>query len=81
MAKKLFVRRFENNTFESVFCKSVEIESVVVSAHPFSFLQGAGRWWPRESALFEFHTSLSKVLTLCLCVKSQATLPFRSSEI
>ena len=28
-SKKLFVRRFENDTFESV-----EIESVVVSAHP-----------------------------------------------
>ena len=32
-SKKLFVRRFENDTFESVFFKSVEIESVVVSAH------------------------------------------------
>ena len=30
----LFVRRFENDTFESVFFKGVEIESVVVSAHP-----------------------------------------------
>ena len=28
------MRRFENDTFESVFFKSVEIESVVVSAHP-----------------------------------------------
>ena len=33
-SKKSFVRRFENYTFESVFFKSVEIESVVVSAHP-----------------------------------------------
>ena len=33
-SKKSFVRRFENDTFESVFFKSVEIESVVVSAHP-----------------------------------------------
>ena len=30
-SKKSFVRRFENDTFESVFFKSVEIESVVVS--------------------------------------------------
>ena len=33
-SKQLFVRRLENDTFESVFCKSVGIESVVVSAHP-----------------------------------------------
>ena len=37
MSKKLFVRRFENDTFESVFFKSVEIEYVVVSAHPLVF--------------------------------------------
>ena len=36
-SKKLFVRRFENDTFESVFFKSVEIECVVVSAHPLVF--------------------------------------------
>ena len=35
-SKKSFVRRCENDTFESVFYKSVEIESVVVSAHPLS---------------------------------------------
>ena len=29
------MRRFENDTFESAFLKSVEIESVIVSAHPF----------------------------------------------
>ena len=34
MVQKSFVRRFEDDTFESVFFKSVEIESVVVSAHP-----------------------------------------------
>ena len=33
-SNKSFVRRLENDTFESVFFKSVEIESVVVSAHP-----------------------------------------------
>ena len=33
-SKKSFVRRFENDTFDSVFFKSVEIERVVVSAHP-----------------------------------------------
>ena len=33
MVQKSFVKRFENYTFESVFFKSVEIESVVVSAH------------------------------------------------
>ena len=33
MVQKSFVRRFENDTFESVFLKSVEMESVVVSAH------------------------------------------------
>ena len=33
-SKKSFVRRFENYSVESVFFKSVEIESVVVSAHP-----------------------------------------------
>ena len=33
-SKKLFVRRFKNDTFESVFFISVEIESVVVSVHP-----------------------------------------------
>ena len=27
--KKSFVRRFENDTFESVFLKSVEIESAI----------------------------------------------------
>ncbi len=32
--KKSFLRRFENDTFESVFFKCVEIESVIVSAHP-----------------------------------------------
>ena len=36
MVQKSFVRRFENDTFESAFFKSVEIESVVVSAHPHS---------------------------------------------
>ena len=36
MVQKSFVRRFENYTFESVFLKSVEIESAVVSAHPHS---------------------------------------------
>ena len=35
-SKKSFVRRFENDTFESVFFKSVEIECEVVSAHPLS---------------------------------------------
>ena len=34
MVQKSFVRRFENDTCESVFIKSVEIESVVVNAHP-----------------------------------------------
>ena len=37
-SKKSFVERFKNNTFESVFFKSVEIESVVVSAHPQLFI-------------------------------------------
>ena len=39
MVEKSFVRRFENDTFESVFSKSVGIESVVVSAHPQYTLQ------------------------------------------
>ena len=30
------MRRFENDTFESVIFKSVEMESVVVSAHPLT---------------------------------------------
>ena len=34
--KKSFVRRFENDTFESVCFRNVEIESVVASAHPQS---------------------------------------------
>ena len=32
------MRRFENDTFESVFFKSVEIESVVVSAYPHYYV-------------------------------------------
>ena len=31
---KSFVRRLENDTFKSVFIKNVEIENVVVNAHP-----------------------------------------------
>ena len=33
MVQKSFVIGFENETFESVFFKSVEVVSVVVSAH------------------------------------------------
>ena len=46
-SKKSFVRRFENDTFESVFFKSVEIESVVVSAHP--------QYCSENFALFHLH--------------------------
>ena len=37
-SKKSFVWRFENDTFESIFFNSVEIESVVVSVHPLSII-------------------------------------------
>ena len=33
-SKKSFVGRFEKDSFESVFFKSLEIESVVVNVHP-----------------------------------------------
>ena len=64
------------------FDKQINICSVALLSHntlKWSVILGlsffAWCWWPRESmlwgssALSEFHTSLSKVLTLCHCVK------------
>ena len=57
-SKKSFVRRFENDTFESAFFKSVEIESIVVSAHPHTTYNSTAQFYAQYRTVIFFSQSL-----------------------